>query len=132
MLLAVGILGLGVRAQNGPGLALAAVCTALCFTGLMMFLSTLGRTEQAAAGMGWGIMTVMAMLGGGMFPLFLMPPWMQTASNASPVKWGILALEGGIWRGFTTSEMARPCSVLVAVGLAGFVAGSLILAKRDR
>src|ERR1051325_6372742 len=28
-----------------------------------------------------------------LFPLFLMPPWMQTASNVSPVKWGILALE---------------------------------------
>jgi ABC-2 type transport system permease protein len=77
-------------------------------------------------------MTVMSMLGGGMFPLFLMPPWMQTVSNVSPVKWGILALEGGIWRGFTLSEMARPCAVLLAVGAAGFAAGTAILARRDR
>jgi ABC-2 type transport system permease protein len=75
---------------------------------------------------------VMSMLGGGMFPLFLMPPWMQTVSNVSPVKWGILALEGGIWRGFTLSQMARPCGVLLAVGAAGFAAGSAILARRDR
>jgi ABC-2 type transport system permease protein len=61
-----------------------------------------------------------------------MPGWMQTASNVSPVKWGILALEGGIWRGFTLAEEARPCGVLVAVGVAGFAFGSMVLAKRDR
>src|SRR6185436_4951407 len=92
LLLSVGILAMGVRVQNGPGLMLAAASSAVCFTGLMMFFSTLGRTEQAASGMAWGIMTVMSMLGGGMFPLFLMPGWMQTASDVSPVKWSILAL----------------------------------------
>jgi ABC-2 type transport system permease protein len=132
LLLTVGVFGLGVRVQNAPGLLLAAVCCALCFTGLMMFLATLGRTEQSASGVAWGIMTVMSMLGGGMFPLFLMPGWMQTLSNVSPVKWGILALEGGIWRGFSMADMALPCGVLVGVGAAGFAAGAAILSRRDR
>ncbi len=132
LLLSVGIFGMGVRVQNGPGLVLAALCAALCFTGIMMFLATLGESEQAASGMAWGIMTMMAMLGGGMVPLFAMPGWMQTASNVSPVKWGVLAIEGGIWRGFSMADMARPCGVLVAIGAAGFVGGSMILAKRDR
>jgi ABC-2 type transport system permease protein len=132
LLLSIGILGLGVRVQNGPGLVLAATCAAICFTGVMMFLSTLGDSEQASSGMAWGIMTMMAMLGGGMVPLFAMPGWMQTASNVSPVKWGILAVEGGIWRGFSMADMARPCGVLVAIGVAGFVGGSMVLAKRDR
>jgi ABC-2 type transport system permease protein len=57
---------------------------------------------------------------------------MQTVSNVSPVKWGILALEGGIWRGFTPMDEMRPCGVLLAFGVAGFVAGSMVLAKRDR
>ena len=67
----------------------------------MMLISTLGRTEQSASGAGWAILLVMAMLGGGMVPLFVMPAWMATASNVSPVKWAILALEGALWRGFT-------------------------------
>jgi ABC-2 type transport system permease protein len=132
LLLSIGVFGLGVRVQSAPGLVVAAACAAVCFTGLMVFLSTLGDSEQAVSGMSWGIMTVMSMLGGGMFPLFLMPGWMQTASDVSPVKWGILAIEGGIWRGFGASEMARPCAVLVAIGAAGFVAGAAVLAKRDR
>jgi linearmycin/streptolysin S transport system permease protein len=132
LLLSIGVFGLGVRIQSAGAVLAAAVCTTLCFTGLMMFFATLGRTEQAASGMGWGIMTVFAMIGGGMFPLFLMPPWMQTASHASPVKWGILALEGGIWRGFDAAQMAVPCGVLLAVGAVGFVAGTTILSRRDR
>ncbi len=67
-----------------------------------------------------------------MFPLFLMHGWMLAASDASPVKWGILALEGGIWRGFTPADMALPCGVLVGIGAAGFVGGSFILSRRDR
>jgi ABC-2 type transport system permease protein len=131
LLLSIGIFGLDVRVQNGPGLVLAALCSALCFTGIMMLLSTLGDSEQAASGMAWGIMTTMAMLGGGMVPLFVMPGWMQTASDVSPVKWGVLAIEGGIWRGFTLTDELRPCAVLVAIGVAGFVAGAHVLARRD-
>jgi ABC-2 type transport system permease protein len=58
-----------------------------------------------------------------MIPLFVMPSWMQTVSNASPVKWGILALEGATWRGFSASEMALPVGVLLGVGVAGFALG---------
>jgi ABC-2 type transport system permease protein len=133
LMLSIGVLGLHVRVQNGPGLLLAAVCSALCFTGLMMLLASIGRTQQSASGMGWGVFTVMAMLGGGMVPLFVMPGWMQTLSNVSPVKWAIVAIEGGIWRGFTLAdELKGPCAVLLAVGAAGFGAGTWILSRRDR
>ncbi len=99
-----------------------------------------GVTFEAARGECFGLLgpngagkstTIGAIVVGGMFPLFLMPPWMQTASNVSPVKWGIFALEGGIWRGFTLADLAAPCGVLIAIGVAGFVGGSLVLARRD-
>lgn len=88
-----------------------------------MFLSVLGKTEQAANAIGWAIMLVMAMLGGGMIPLFIMPAWMQNISHISPVKWGILALEGAIWRNFTISEMLLPCAILLGVGAVFFIIG---------
>ena len=52
-----------------------------------------------------------------------MPPWMQTLSNVSPVKWAILALEGAIWRGFSLGEMALPCGILLGVGVVFFAGG---------
>ena len=79
---------------------LAYLCTMFCFVGMMMLISTLGRTEQSAGGAGWAIIMIMAMLGGGMMPLYFMPAWLRSFSSISPVKWGIYALEGAIWRNF--------------------------------
>jgi ABC-2 type transport system permease protein len=115
-----------------PLFILAAVCVILCFVGLMMFICTLGRTEHSAGGAGWAMFMVMAMLGGGMIPLFFMPSWLQKLSNISPVKWSILALEGGIWRNLTFIEMLRPLVVLLAIGSAAFILGVVMLKRQDK
>jgi ABC-2 type transport system permease protein len=91
-------------------------------------MSVIGRTEEAVGGAAWGLNSVMAMFGGGMIPLAFMPRFMAALSQASPVKWSILALEGAIWRGFTPGEMLVPCGVLIAVGAACLALGSIRLA----
>jgi ABC-2 type transport system permease protein len=114
----------GVRPDSLPLLAMAAVSTCICFVGIMMFLAVLGKTEQAAAGIGWAILMAMAMIGGGMIPLAFMPGWMQKVSHISPIKWTIYSLEGAIWRGFSLSEMLLPCGILVAIGVGCFLIGA--------
>ena len=131
LLLLIGHVVLGVHVNSWVGLALAVVCSAVCFTGLMMIFATLGRTEQAVAGWAWGGMMPMAMIGGGMVPLIFMPAWMQRLSNVSPVKWSVYAMEGAIWRGFSLERMLLPCAVLLAVGLVGFGFGTFVLARRE-
>lgn len=120
---------LGVVPGSWPLLALAGVCLAIAFVGLMMVISVLGRTEQTVGGVAWALLLPLSMLGGGMIPLFAMPSWMQPLSHVSPVKWGILALEGALWRGFTPAEMLLPCTVLVAVGVAGFALGARVFGR---
>ncbi|OHB64210.1 MAG: hypothetical protein A2Y77_13905, partial [Planctomycetes bacterium RBG_13_62_9] len=107
----------------------AAVCTCLCFVGLMMLVSTLGKTEQSVGGAGWAILMILAMFGGAMMPLAFMPAWMRNISHFSPIKWGILAMEGAIWRDFSFTEMLLPCGVLLAVGAAFFTLGVLMLRR---
>jgi ABC-2 type transport system permease protein len=124
LLFAVGRLGFGVRPSSWWLAAAAALSVAVCFVGIMMLVAVLGKTEQSASGLGWAIMMPLTMLGGGMVPLFAMPAWMQSAGTVSPVKWSILALEGAIWRGFGAAELAVPCAVLLAVGVAGFLLGA--------
>jgi ABC-2 type transport system permease protein len=131
LLLLLGNLVFRVRLDDPAGLLVAIICTGCCFVGIMMLLATLGKTEQSVAGAGWGILTLLAMFGGGMVPLVFMPGWMQTASNISPVKWGILALEGSIWRGFSWADMLLPCAVLLGIGAAGFVLGVKNLARAE-
>ena len=123
LLLLLGVVLFGIRPASWLLLLAAALAVAVCFVGIMMTVAVLGRTEQAAGGLGWAIMMPLTMFGGGMIPLFVMPAWMQTVSNVSPVKWGILALEGATWRGFSAAEMALPVGVLVLVGVAGFGLG---------
>ena len=111
-----GAVALGVRYDHLGLLLLAMSCTAVCFTGIMMTASCLGRTEEAVAGASWGVMMPFAMIGGGMIPLIAMPSWLVALSDFSPFKWGIYAIEGAVWREFSIGEMLPACGILVAIG----------------
>jgi ABC-2 type transport system permease protein len=128
-LFALGVAAFGVRPDSWLALVAAALASSAAFVGVMMLLSTLGKTEAAAGGIGWAVLVVLAMFGGGMVPLFLMPGWMQTLGHVSPVKWSILAFEGALWRDFSAADMALPCGVLVAVGVVGFAVGAAVFRR---
>ncbi len=123
MLLAVAAAFFGVRPSSLGLLALAVVCSAGAFVGMMMALSALAKTERAAGGIGWAVLMMLTMVGGGSVPLFIMPPWLQKVSYFSPMRWSVLALEGAIWRGFSLREMLVPCAVLLGVGAVCFALG---------
>jgi len=130
-LFVIGRVFFGVRPASWALLVLAGVCAGVAFVGVMMLVSVLGKTEQAAAGAGWAIMMPLAVLGGGMIPLFVMPAWMVAAGTISPAKWAILAFEGAIWRGFSTAQMLLPCAILLAVGLVCFTVGARAFRPAD-
>src|SRR5690606_507415 len=115
-LVSVAVLGFDVAPHDWGLLALALAATALGFVGVMTLLAVLGRRTRSAAGLSWAVLMSMAMLGGGMLPLFMMPSWLQTAATASPVAWALTAIEGAIWRGFSLAELALPCAGLVVLG----------------
>ncbi len=123
VLLLAAFLLFGVLPSSLPVLIMAVVSSSLGFVGIMMLLSVLGKTEQSAGGIGWAVLLIFSMLGGGMIPLFVMPSWMISLSHFSPVKWAILAMEGALWRQFTVQEMLLPCSILVGVGMIFFIIG---------
>ena len=124
LLYALGVTLFAVRPGSWPMLLLASLCATLAFCGFMMLVSTLGKTEQAASGAAWAIMMPLSMLGGGMVPQIVMPAWMSTAGNISPVKWAIRAIEGALWRDFTLTEMLLPCGVLLVFGYICFAIGT--------
>lgn len=130
-LLGIGVLLLGVGVDQPIMLAVAISAAAACFTGFMMLISVIGKTESAVAGGSWILMMPLAMLGGGMIPLIAMPQWMLTLSNISPFKWAVIAIEGAVWRGFTWGQMVMPIGILLAVAVALFAAGVLIMRARE-
>jgi ABC-2 type transport system permease protein len=131
LLLGLGVLALGVRVGN-PGLLLVAlVCGAACFTGIMMLMSVIGRTEAAVAGGSWVVMMPLAMIGGGMIPLIAMPPWLLLASNVSPFKWAIYAIEGAVWRDLSLAESLPAMGILLGIAVACLTLGVVIMRRQD-
>lgn len=120
---------LGVRIADLPLALMAAAAIGICFTGLMMTVSVMGKSEPAVAGAAWGLMMPFAMVGGGMIPLIAMPPWLLSLSDFSPFKWGILAMEGAVWRGFTFVDMLTPCGVLCGIGVVFFAIGVAVFRR---
>ncbi len=131
ILLLLALTVFNVMTQSYTLLAMAVLASAICFTGIMMMLSVLGRTERSVGGIGWAVMLVFAMLGGGMVPLMFMPGWMQRVGMISPVKWAIISLEGALWRGFTFTEMLQPIGVLVGIGVMTFIIGVAVIRNTE-
>jgi ABC-2 type transport system permease protein len=129
LLLAAGVIIFGVQIGSYLHLAMALVSSGICFVGVMMLISVLGKTEQAVGGAGWAILLVMSMTGGGMMPLFFMPGWMATIGSVSAIKWSILAFEGAIWRGLSTGEMLKPIGILLGYGSVSFLIGLFIMRR---
>lgn len=119
-----------VRIERFGALPLAIASCAICFGGITVLLGVLGRTEQAVGGASWATLLLMAMIGGAMVPISVMPEWMRTLSSASPVKWGIVALEGATFRGLPTRELLPACLALLAFGLASLASGAVLSARR--
>ena len=127
LLFAIGRIGFKVIPNSWLLMGMAAFSTLVAFVGIMMLMAGLGKTEQAAGGIGWALMMPLALFGGGMVPLAFMPEWMSKVGMVSPVRWAILALEGALWRGFSLNEMLFPCAVLVAMGVLCFAVGTRTL-----
>ncbi len=123
LVLAVGVLFLGVRPTTLPLLGAAIERGAIGFVGEMLLISVCGRTQASVSGIGWGVMLVLAMMGGAMVPAVFMPGWMRSAGAISPIRWAIEAMEGAFWRGYSPAQMLTPCLVLVGIGVGGTLLG---------
>lgn len=129
LLIGVFALVFAVRVPEPLMLLLATTCASLGFVGLMMFLAVIGRASDGSGGMGRAVVLVLAMIGGGTIPVFIMPKIMQTISGISPFSWAVRAVEGATWRSMSLSEMMLPCGVLLAIGAVGFALGAMMFRR---
>ncbi len=135
MLFALGLLMLlasliGIRPQDPLKLLAAGAAAAFAFAGLTLLFASAGESMQAVHGTTWAVMLPLAMVGGAMVPLFLLPTWLAPLSHLSPVKWSVLALEGAYWRALAWFELLPALAVLLAIGaLAALIGARRILAR---
>ena len=85
----------------GPAYAMA-LCAAFAACGYGLLIGTLSRTYEQGSMFGSVSVVIAAALGGVMVPVFVMPRFMQTLSQLSPLNWGLngfyaLFVRGGGW-----------------------------------
>jgi len=129
-LVVVGMSVFGISIYSWPVLIVSILSAGIGFSGLMMFLAVLGKTEKSASGISWAIMMIMAMTGGGMIPIVIMPSWMASIGQFNPVKWVVISLEGSLWRQYSLSDLLPNTLLLLALGIITFYIGSVIFNKR--
>ena len=130
-LLTVGVLFFEIRPDSYVLLVIGLLATALCFSGMMMLLASLGKTPAAEEGIAFSVLLIMAMLGGAMVPEVVMPPLAKTISNYVPVKWAIMVMEGPIRRDFSFGEMLPFYLKLTIFGVACYVAGVCVFRRTE-
>ncbi|MBL0869065.1 MAG: ABC transporter permease [Phycisphaerales bacterium] len=123
-----------VQIPSYPIMAGCLLVVTLAFVGIMMFAASVGKSEAATNRAGWAIMMCLAMLGGAAVPLFVMPPLVRDLSVISPIRWAMLVLEGGVWRGwsFTDQSMLVPMAVLLGIAVVGASAGMALVQRQAR
>jgi len=113
----------GVRWGQPVGVAAVVVLFTLASAGAAVFLGSLLRNEQQAAGMSLLLGLGLGALGGSMVPLQVFPPTMQKIAHLTPHAWGNDAFAQLIANGGSIGGILPQLGVL-----AGFAAVLLLLA----
>lgn len=83
-----GILIFHVRMGNAPwATVLISILLTLAASGIGVFLATVAKSRSGASGVAVFVSLAFAALGGSWWPLFVMPPWMQTLAKITPHGW---------------------------------------------
>jgi ABC-2 type transport system permease protein len=119
---------LGVDFGRAPlAMLLVGAAYVLAATALAMAVAALARTTSQASAIATSAWLILVPLGGGWWPLALVPDWMQTLGHLSPVAWCLDALNALIFYQGTLADILLPVGVLLlfAVGLFAVGVGKL-------
>jgi ABC-2 type transport system permease protein len=116
---AVGILVFHVAMGVAPwAVILLSVLVVLMSSAFSLMLSTVVKTERAAAGLAVPISLVLAPLGGCWWPLFIDPKWMQFLAKFTPHGWANEGFNKLMLFGATGADVIWQMLTLVGFALA--------------
>jgi ABC-2 type transport system permease protein len=98
--------------------------TALAAAGLGTFIAALARSPESAEAMAPAVILPMSFLGGSMWPIYVMPPWLDVVSRLTFNRWaldGFLVIMTG---GTDPAAIVRPVLVLLAMAVVFLTIGT--------
>jgi ABC-2 type transport system permease protein len=104
----------GVHWGDTPGLVLITAAVICLGVAIVLLMGTVFRTRQQATSLGPWIGVAIGMLGGCMWPLEVVPPFMKTLAHLSPASWAMEAYLGLIFDHATALEVAPDAAIVFA------------------
>jgi len=103
--------------QSPAALAAMIVAFAFCITSMGMLLAALVRTYAQIDAMSMMLILPLAGLGGAMWPIEIVPDFMQKIATYLPTGWAMRGFQDIIIRGFGLAEVLPAAGVLVLFGV---------------
>jgi ABC-2 type transport system permease protein len=104
----------GVHWGNTLGLLLITAAVICLGVAIVLFMGTVFKTRQQAVSLGPWIGVAIGMLGGCMWPLEVVPPFMKTLGHLSPASWAMEAYLGLIFDHATAMEVVPDAAIVLA------------------
>jgi ABC-2 type transport system permease protein len=86
---ALAFFGLALGRINGPGVLCVGVLTVLCFLSVGILSASFVLVYKTGNPFSWVLGTVSGLLGGVVFPVALLPPWIRWVSSLLPVTYAL-------------------------------------------
>ena len=119
-----GIFLFGVDWGGQPvALAVMIVAFVLCITCFSMLLAALARSYAQIDALSTLIILPLSALGGAMWPIEIVPPWLQQVALFLPTGWAMRGFHDIITRGLGLQDVLAEAGVLLAFGVAFLAIG---------
>ena len=106
------------------------VVTAITMSGVGLIISAFARTEEQAAGLQIVIILSMSAIGGAMVPSFLIPEFVRTIAQVTPVHWAMQGFTDIFWRQNGIDGILLECGVLLGMAFVMLALAVLIFRRR--
>jgi ABC-2 type transport system permease protein len=108
-----------------------ASCTGLNAISYGLLVSSISKNTQMAASVGVMLNITLAAIGGIMVPKFVMPAFLQTLSQISPLSWGMEGFLDVMLRNGTLYDIMPECLLLISTGGIMLFLTGLVLKKKN-
>ena len=122
------LFGADFSRANAPAAVVVAMLSILAFSGVGVFSSALIVLFKKGNPLNWLIVSSSWLLGGVLFPVSVLPPWMQAIARWNPLTASLDALRAALLKGATLADLAPQTALLATFAVALLPASLLCFA----
>jgi ABC-2 type transport system permease protein len=106
------LFGFPLRSANWLAVVVVLIATLLSFSGLGIFSAAYLLLFKRGNPAKWFFLGVSSVVGGMLFPVSILPSWLQVVAHLNPVTYALDAMRAALLEGASLAAIARPLVVL--------------------